>query len=219
MRSPGFQSGGPSRTSLSQVPSSASSLNTRTSLLPGAGRRAEPNEDRFRTDASCRNDRMQLPDAIERIRPSIVQIERLAAIGRPDTIGSGFLVGDPLHIVTAKHVVDAVNLEAGERVVIGFAVPDIDTPQLTMRASFVGTDASLIDTWEEHDLAPSSRARCRATSAGCPVGRSVRRRLTRRRASLEFEPSRRSGDRNLWLSAWGAVTRDHRGHPRHVARA
>jgi pimeloyl-ACP methyl ester carboxylesterase len=42
MRSPGFQFGGLSRMSLSQVPSSAWSLNTaNTPLLPGAGRRGE----------------------------------------------------------------------------------------------------------------------------------------------------------------------------------
>jgi hypothetical protein len=43
MRSPGFQSGALTRTSVSHVPSSASSLNTGTwLLLPGAGRRAKP---------------------------------------------------------------------------------------------------------------------------------------------------------------------------------
>jgi S1-C subfamily serine protease len=97
---------------------------------------------------------MQLPEAIESIRRAVVQIQRHGSgTRRGSTIGSGFIVGDRAHVVTAKHVVDAVDFGAGQTIVVGFALPDVDTPELTMRANFVGTGAEVVDASAEHDIA------------------------------------------------------------------
>jgi S1-C subfamily serine protease len=96
---------------------------------------------------------MQLPEAIERVRKSIVQIQRGGSRSMPSTIGSGFLVGDPLHVVTAKHVVDAVDFAGGQEVFVGFALPDLESAEIQIRASFVGTTAAVLDTSEDQDLA------------------------------------------------------------------
>jgi S1-C subfamily serine protease len=69
------------------------------------------------------------------------------------TLGTGFIASASGHVVTAKHVVDAVDFAAGQVLHVAFAGPEVDTPELKMRASFVGTDGTVIDTAAELDLA------------------------------------------------------------------
>ena len=98
---------------------------------------------------------MRLPDAIDGLRPSIVQI-RASGPGTPAqgaTIGSGVIVTDSGSIVTARHVLDAIDFERGQTLTIAFAFPDVDTPGLTRRANFMGVEGKLVDVDEQHDLA------------------------------------------------------------------
>lgn len=90
---------------------------------------------------------VQLPDAIDRIRPSIVQI---GATGTEVALGTGFIVTSALHVVTAKHVVDSA---ADQRPHVNFGGPTIDTPEIKMRGSFLGAEAVVIDVMPDHDLA------------------------------------------------------------------
>lgn len=98
---------------------------------------------------------MRLPDAIDGLRPSIVQI-RASGPGAPAqgvTIGSGVIVTDSGSIVTARHVLDAIDFERGQTLTIAFAFPDVDTPGPTRRATFMGVEGKLVDVDEQHDLA------------------------------------------------------------------
>ena len=97
---------------------------------------------------------MQLPDTIDHIRPSVVQIRRFStqrAAGQ--TIGTGFIVADTQHVVTALHVVDVVNLSAGEAIHVALAAPNVDTPELKMRANFSEYEGKLIGVNNDQDLA------------------------------------------------------------------
>jgi len=98
---------------------------------------------------------MQLPDIIDRVRPSVVQIRRSNAnqpsVGQ--TIGSGFIVSDTAHVATALHVVEAVDLSAGESIHVAFAAPNIDTPTLKMQANFSEYEGQVIGTDKDQDLA------------------------------------------------------------------
>lgn len=65
-----------------------------------------------------------LPDTIERVRPSVVGIGSLQPTRSPQValFGTGFVVGDGRHVVTNAHVVDSVlNVEKHEglRVLVG----------------------------------------------------------------------------------------------------
>jgi S1-C subfamily serine protease len=99
---------------------------------------------------------MQLPDAIQRIKPSIVQMLRNGP-GLPEEgqrLGTGFLVTEDAHVVTAKHVVDAVDVAAGQRLRVAFPSEDVDTPEgIKVRAGFDITDGHVVGADAEHDLA------------------------------------------------------------------
>jgi S1-C subfamily serine protease len=94
---------------------------------------------------------MRLPEAIDQARRSIVQIQAQGPAGG-STLGSGFLVTET-YVVTAKHVIDAVDLGGGQTLIVGFALPDVDTPELSVRGSFIGTNANVVDVNAEQDLA------------------------------------------------------------------
>jgi S1-C subfamily serine protease len=98
---------------------------------------------------------MQLPDVIDRVRPSVVQIRKVA-VSQPSsgqTIGTGFIVVDVEHIITALHVVEAVDSTAGEALHIAFAGPNIDTPFMKMRAAFSQREGKVIGINRDQDLA------------------------------------------------------------------
>jgi S1-C subfamily serine protease len=87
-----------------------------------------------------------LPKTIEKIKPSIVGIGTMQPTRRPPSSfrGTGFVVGDGLHVVTNAHVVPAV----------------LDTPNNEMLGIFVGQGdatqfrpAQTVATDVEHDLA------------------------------------------------------------------
>jgi serine protease Do len=101
------------------------------------------------------NSFMQLPEVIDRVRPSIVQIRRAGPNLPPQgaTIGTGFMVADAQHIVTAFHVVDAIDAGAGEVLHVAFAGPDVDTPTIKIRASFAQFNGQVIATDQDRDIA------------------------------------------------------------------
>jgi S1-C subfamily serine protease len=68
-------------------------------------------------------------------------------------LGTGFVVTSRIHVVTAKHVVDGADSAAQQTLQVGFAAPNIDTPELKMRGGFVGVGARVLDVMPEHDLA------------------------------------------------------------------
>jgi S1-C subfamily serine protease len=116
---------------------------------------------------------VQLPDAIEVIRPSVVQISAMGPATSPqgDTLGTGFLV-TPQVVVTAKHVVDAVDEASGQALHVAFAGPEVDTPELKIRAGFVGTGGRILAVMPEHDLALVEAPGAAAFTAGVRWGPS-----------------------------------------------
>jgi S1-C subfamily serine protease len=110
---------------------------------------------------------VELPDVIDLVRPAIVQIsatvipgtdEHRAKLGgkrfasRP--IGTGFLVDEGAHVVTAQHVVEGARRLAAEwvgsevSVNVGPALPNTDN----MRANFNDVGFEIIDEDLRHDL-------------------------------------------------------------------
>ncbi len=97
-------------------------------------------------------DGVKLPDAIDRMRPSIVQIQSLT-YPNIQTLGTGFVVGAASHVVTAQHVVNAVNAGVGDEVLIGFAGPDVTTLAMQIRGSFTSIGCPIVDASADDDLA------------------------------------------------------------------
>jgi S1-C subfamily serine protease len=99
---------------------------------------------------------VRLPDAINRIRSSVVQIELPlddSGLSRM-TLGTGFVVGAAArHVLTAKHVVTTPDGEVLEQILVGFPGPNVTTPVLVMRGNFVSIVCSIIDTSGDDDLA------------------------------------------------------------------
>jgi S1-C subfamily serine protease len=101
---------------------------------------------------------MDLAGAIERIRPSVfqmeVRIEGLAARRFP--VGTAFAVSEAGWLVTALHVVEAgeqaLAAETGGLLAM-FAGPNIIGPPITIRASFSGQEVVVVDRDADHDLA------------------------------------------------------------------
>jgi S1-C subfamily serine protease len=94
-----------------------------------------------------------LADAIDAVRPSVVQI-RAAPPGSAldyNTLGTGFVVAGSRHIITAKHVVDAV--PNGMQLNVGFAMPNVLRGPVKVMAGFGAMPATLVDVDAEHDLA------------------------------------------------------------------
>ncbi len=97
---------------------------------------------------------MNLPDAIDVIRPSIVQIN-FTAIGLDHTLGTGFLVSESGYVITAQHVIDAARqLETQTQAdtknqQVGFAIPNTEN----MRANFTRVGYDIVAEDIRHDLA------------------------------------------------------------------
>src|ERR1700738_1057018 len=92
---------------------------------------------------------MELVDAVDHIRPSIVQIRLLPT---RQILGTGFMVGEDGHVVTAQHVIEAARAQTaavGARVVAGLAQPN----SANMRANFNLVDFDVVDEDGRHDLA------------------------------------------------------------------
>jgi len=117
---------------------------------------------------------MALPEAIEFMRPSVVQISlrieqppsttgQFQLPSRPAyvTLGSGFLVSAEGYAVTARHVVQsfqAIQTGGHKSLVVGLALPNLENYKsggatLSIRASFNFTECEVIDEDVRHDLA------------------------------------------------------------------
>ncbi|MHB8658588.1 MAG: S1 family peptidase [Solirubrobacteraceae bacterium] len=111
---------------------------------------------------------VELPDVIDQLRPSIVQIsatvrpntdEHRARLGgklfRSQPMGTGFFVSESAHVVTAQHVISGARRVAAEwagsevSVGIGLAVPNSEN----MRANFIVIGFDIVEEDERHDLA------------------------------------------------------------------
>jgi S1-C subfamily serine protease len=119
-----------------------------------------------------------LPRAIKAVAPSIVQIaykmdrfppETERAIGKPRLVGAagtGFIVSDEGHVVTALHVLSFLDrYQRGillngtlyppgrHRLLVGLQFPNTDTGPWRIRASFSDAPFTVVDKDEVHDLA------------------------------------------------------------------
>jgi S1-C subfamily serine protease len=97
---------------------------------------------------------VHLPDAIDRLRPSIVQISVENGHER-QVAGTGFLVHPDGFAFTARHVIEFARTlleQAGGRLMAGLAIPELSGP-VTIRASFELVTAAIVEEDERHDLA------------------------------------------------------------------
>src|SRR5712692_6765719 len=112
---------------------------------------------------------MNLPEAIEFLRPSVVQMvlsldqptgSAVAALGGKSflnlALGTGFFVNEDGYVVTARHVVKAfenLQIEARKRLFVGMAGPDFENFHgVSMRASFTQLEFNIVDEDARHDL-------------------------------------------------------------------
>ena len=112
-----------------------------------------------------------LPEAIETIRPSVVQISLLASdlsdelrerLGRPflsDILGTGFIVDRKDLVITAQHVIQEGmrrldQMDARQRnLYVGIALPNIRDNRITMIGNFSLVPFEIVAEDPEHDLA------------------------------------------------------------------
>jgi S1-C subfamily serine protease len=98
-----------------------------------------------------------LPDAIDAIRPSIVQILVLGSDSERIVLGTGFFVHPDGYALTAKHVIekakDVMSADPGSRLFAGLAIPNVSTPQINIRGSFQLIGCDLVECDPRHDLA------------------------------------------------------------------
>jgi S1-C subfamily serine protease len=118
--------------------------------------------------------RMTLPEAIEFVRPSVVQIAVLidpaltpgAAIQMPGVhtkfpLGTGFMVNADGYVITARHVIEAFKslvVTGNKHLLIGLALPNLENftsggGSITMRASFGNVECDVVEEDESHDIA------------------------------------------------------------------
>jgi S1-C subfamily serine protease len=106
-------------------------------------------------------DYMDLADAIECIRPSIVQIAVLPGAAAHGTqlnvLGTGFWVSENGLVMTARQVTeDAQRVMAslpGSRLMVGQGIPRITDPEFTIRGSFNYLGSKVIEEDPRHDIA------------------------------------------------------------------
>jgi len=99
---------------------------------------------------------MKLTQAIDHIRPTIVQIcFRGTDFNRPVVCGTGFIVNEDAYVITAGHVIQfdhsiAEQLQVGQlRICVGLAMPNAEN----IRGNFSIVDANLIEQDAFHDIA------------------------------------------------------------------
>ena len=110
---------------------------------------------------------MALPEAIEKIKPIVVQISLMATDLSPEiraksdkiflnyVLGTGFFVSDRGYVLTAKHVIDGAiklssNIKAGSiHIGVGLALPN----QENMRGNFNVVGFDIVDVDSRHDIA------------------------------------------------------------------
>jgi S1-C subfamily serine protease len=103
---------------------------------------------------------MNLTEAIEEIRPVVVQIAIVAPAARPFekiVLGTGFWVSRAGLVMTAGHVVNAARTQIASspeyQLMLGQATPNVSTPQLTMRGNFNLLACEVVQEDQRHDIA------------------------------------------------------------------
>jgi serine protease Do len=106
---------------------------------------------------------MELPDAIEHMRPAVVQIvvgtEETKPPGSPDEhiLGTGFWVHDTGLVLTARHVTEAAQETIAKipdaKLWVSLAYPNFAHRRGTMRNSFVSAPAEIAEEDPRHDIA------------------------------------------------------------------
>src|SRR5258708_34653974 len=100
---------------------------------------------------------MSLADAIDTIRPSVVQISLFSKTNRlkHPILGTGFWIHDEGYLLTARHVIEAgkaflktQNISDGD-FMIGLAMPNTEN----MRGNFTLLKADIAAEDERHDIA------------------------------------------------------------------
>ena len=90
---------------------------------------------------------MALTHAIKKMRSSIFQIQIWTPTFQHIVVGTGFAVDESGIIVTANHVVKALehdNIPPGSSLKVGFAGPDYDGPGIQVHANFKIIDCEVI---------------------------------------------------------------------------
>lgn len=96
---------------------------------------------------------MDLKSAIKSIGPTIVQIRAISS-EKNDPLGTGFLINEDAHVVTAKHVIDSarqLGAKVGSSLHLGVGLAHENTE--SMRANFTIVGFELVAEDEAHDLA------------------------------------------------------------------
>ena len=104
---------------------------------------------------------MDLPNMIDQIRPSIVQIRVDPANWSPGNkgvvVGTGFWVHSDGLVLTARHVSQdaqsAIAASPGAHLRLGLAIPNLTGPPVTIRSSFELMDVELLEEDPRHDIA------------------------------------------------------------------
>src|SRR6266851_1108351 len=117
---------------------------------------------------------MTLPEAIEFVRPAVVQISaRIDPIqnpnapiqipGRPEIVplGTGFMVNTEGYVITARHVVEALQslqVPGSKRLFIGIALPNLEKfkagdASISIRGSFAYAECDVVEEDALHDIA------------------------------------------------------------------
>jgi len=97
---------------------------------------------------------MDLKSAIKAISPAIVQIRAISAPMQDHALGTGFLVSEDAHVVTAKHVIDGARqlaAKVGSSLQLGVGLAHENTEN--MRANFTIVGFELVAEDDRHDLA------------------------------------------------------------------
>jgi len=104
---------------------------------------------------------VELPAAIDHIRPAIVQIRvdpaRPSPGSRGVVVGTGFWAHTDGLVLTARHVTrdaqKAIDASPGSRLRLGLAIPNLTGPPVTIRSSFEIMDVDIVEEDPRHDVA------------------------------------------------------------------
>lgn len=100
---------------------------------------------------------MDLTQAIDHIRPAVVQVAVIRPPSPPIVKGTGFWVHRDGVAITAKHVIEAarssIATSPGSSLALGQATPNLIGPPITVRGNFNYIEAEILDGDQRHDVA------------------------------------------------------------------